>query len=433
MTNVVHAILRMLRPQHLILVPIALLALAGCASDPVSLEIRLGSLREGNKIAQPVAFLHSKTFREDLQTVEPYGNKYYLPLKTGEASDRALRTAYAQVFESPREVTSLEDLRSLSGPQAPVAVIEPSIVELNYLNASGRTWGPYYSEIVYRFSLFDTTGAQVADWRVRGFGQFDMNREAGERRPDFPRGEVAWMSEAPRRAVEAAAANFVASFERVPELVRLTRNLPFAGANAPAALQVIRNTAPARPGLEASYPSVFTLHVERASAPQLPKELLKDESQVSYLLPVRLTLENRGTHRLAIDPAEAQWLPEETTKGSSKPISPLPAPVVPAFIAGRPLGVVVGVMSPGVGMLPALFAAFVSAAEHERQKKDLAAWSAAINRELLDAGITAAGASRGGVIYFARPPQRDGGTIVIPVVDLDDAVRYTVRVRLPEK
>lgn len=421
------------RLQHRIFVSIALLALAGCASDPVSLEIRLGSLHEGTKFAQPVAFLHTKAFREDLQTVEPYGNKYYLPLKTGEASDRALRAAYAQVFESPREVTSLEDLRSLSGPSAPVAVIEPSIVELNYLNASGRMWGPYYSEIVYRFALFDTTGTQVADWRVRGFGQYDMNREASEPGSALRRGETAWMSEAPRRAVEAAAANFVAGFERVPELIRLTRNLPFAGANAPVALQAIRHTAPARPGVEASYPGAFTLHLERTSVPQLPKELVKDESQVTYLLPVRLTLENRGTHRLALDPADAQWLPDEIAKGSPKPISPLPAPVVPALIAGRPFGMVVGVMSPGVGMLPALFAALVSAAENERQKKDLAAWTAAISRELLDAGIAAAGATRGGVIYFARPPQLDGGTVVIPVIDLDDAVRYTVRVPLPEK
>lgn len=38
------------------------------------------------KFARPVAFLHTRAFREDLRTVEPYGNRYYLPLKTGAAS-----------------------------------------------------------------------------------------------------------------------------------------------------------------------------------------------------------------------------------------------------------------------------------------------------------------------------------------------------------
>lgn len=389
-------------------------ALAGCASDPVSLEPRPAMLPAATRIARPVAFLHTKAFRENVQTVEPYGNKYYLPLKTGEASDRALRAAYARVFEAPREVASLEELRGLSGPAAPVAVIEPSIVKLDYLNASGRVHGPYYAEIVYRFALHDAAGARAAEWLVRGAGQFDMNREASERKPDFPRGETAWLSEAPRRAVEAAAANFVAGFGRVPELIRLARNLPLAGA-------------------EASVPGAFSLNVQRAIVPQPPKELVKGEPQFPYLLPVRLTLQNHGTHRLALDPADAQWLPEGTAEDPPQPVSPLPAQVVSALIAGRPFGLVVGVMSPGVGMLPALFAALVSAAENERQKKDLAAWTSAIDRELLEDGIAAAGASRSGILYFPRPPKLDGGTLAIPVIDLDDALRYTVRVPLPAK
>jgi hypothetical protein len=406
-------------------------ALFGCTSAPAPLEARPGLLPALTKIARPMAFLHTKAFREDIRTVEPYGNKYYLPLKTGEASDRALRLAYARVFEAPREIASLEDLRALGGPQAPAAVIEPAVVALEYLNASGRVWGPYYAEIVYRFALSDAAGTRVADWRVRGFGQFDMNRESAERRPDFPRSETAWMSEAPRRAVEAATANFVAGFERVPELIRLVRNLPLDGANVPAARQGTRDTAPARQGVEASYSGAFALHVQRATVPQPHQELVKDEPKVPYLLPVRLTLQNRGTHRLLLDPADAHWVPDGYIEDSQKPISPLPAPVVSALIAGRPFGMAVGVMSPGVGMLPALFAALFSAAENERQKKDLAVWTAAIDRELLDAGIAAAGASRGGVIYFARTSKLDAGTLVIPVIDLDDALRYTVRVPLP--
>ena len=412
-------------------------AVAACAADPVALDVRPATAPAARKIAQPVAFLHTKAFREDIRTVEPYGNKYYLPLKTGEASDRALRSAYAQVFDAPREIGSLDELRA-PGPPAPVAVIEPAIVRLDYLNASGRTWGPYYTEIVYRFALYDGAGVRLADWQVSGFGVYDMNLKpsdpgGAEAVSVLRGGETAWMSEAPRRAVEAATANFVLGFERVPELIRLARNQPLAGADVPAARQSTRETAPALPGIEASYTGAFALQVERAVVPQPPKELVKDEPPAPYLLPVRLTLRNQGAHRFALDPADAQWLPDGTPEGSPTTVYPLPAPVVSALIAGRPFGMVVGVMSPGVGMLPALFAALVSAAENERQKKDLAAWSAAINRDLLGAGVVPAGASRGGVIYFPRPPKLDGGTLVITVIDLDDALRYTVRVPLPAK
>ena len=417
---------------HVVVAALLYAALAGCTSEPVSLESRPGSLPVVTKVGRPVAFLHTKAFREDLKTVEPYGNKAYLPLKIGDASDRALRSAYVQVFEAPREVTSLEELRSLSGPAAPVAVIEPSIVSFNYVNASGRYWGPYFSEIVYRFALFDATGTRVADWRVRGLGEFDYYRELSERKP-VSSSETAWQTEAPRRAVEAAASGFVAGFERIPELIRLTRNLPLAGADVPAVRQATRDTAPEKPGVEASYPGAFALNVQRAIVPQPPRELVKEEAQVPYLLPLRLTLQNRGTNRLLLDPVDAQWLPEGSAESSPQPISPLPAPLVSALIAGRPFGIFVGVMAPGVGTLPALFAGLVNAAENERQRKDLAAWTAAIERDLLRAGIAVGSASRGGVIYFPRPPKLDGGTLVIPVIDLDDALRYTVRVPLPAK
>jgi len=39
----------------------------------------------------------------------------------------------------------------------------------------------------------------------------------------------------------------------------------------------------------------------------------------------------------------------------------------------------------------------------------------------------------GGLIYhFAKPPQADGGTLTVRVIDLDDALRYAVRVPMPK-
>ena len=401
--------------------------LVACASEPVSLETRPRVVSSLSKVATPVAYLHSKSFRQDLRTIEPYGNRYYMPLKIGEASDRALQAAYAQVFAEAREVSSLDEARTLAMERPLAVVLAPSIERFDYLNASGRQWGPYYSEIVYGFVLYNSAGARIAEWRVTGFGEFDMNREAKERRTDFPRGVTAILSEAPRRAVENGTVGFVAGFERLPELMRLVRNLPMAGANAPSTVQGTHTVAS---GMEAEYPGVLALQVELAVTPTPPRDLLKDSPETSNLLPIRLRLRNVGTHRLAITPSDAQWLPHGTTP---EPISPLPGHVASALLTGRPFGMTIGVMSPGVGMLPALFAAMFSAAENERQKQELAAWTAAIENGLLGASIAAAGEERGGILYFPRPPKAEGGMIVIPIVDLDDAVRYTVQVPLPAK
>jgi hypothetical protein len=404
------------------------LVVAACASDPVSLISAAPALPVAQQFAHPVAFLHSAAFRGDVRVVEPYGNKYYLPLKTGEASDRALRAAYAQVFAAPQEVASLEQLRGLAGAQAPVALIEPSILKLDYVNASGRTSGPFFAQITYRFSLADATGAPVASWRVRGIGQYDP---AQSRQEPPPAGETAMLAEAPRLAVGAAAAEFVRGLERVPEFVRLGRNLALADVNVPADRQQVRDTGPSPPGVEASYPGALALQVQRAGLPHPPGAPVKGEPAEANLLAVRLTLHNLGAHRLGLDPADAVWLPGIAADGAPEGVSPLPAQAVSALVAGKPFGLLVGVMSPGAGMLPGLFAALVNASENDRQKKEFAAWSTAVERELLDFGIAAPGAGRSGVVYFARSPGMDGGALVIPVIDLDEAVRYTVRAPLP--
>jgi len=46
-------------------------------------------------------------------------------------------------------------------------------------------------------------------------------------------------------------------------------------------------------------------------------------------------------------------------------------------------------------------------------------------------GIAPGGEKRNGLIYFPKPREKDGGTLVVPVIDLDEALRYTVRVPMP--
>jgi len=403
--------------------------LAGCAHDPVTLEVGTAAPSPTVPIAQPIAFLHAKEFREHQQPIEPYGQGYVLPLKTGEASDKVLRETYARLFAAPREVDSRAAFLALAGADAPVALLEPSIADFHFTNASRRMEGPYYAEIEYRFTLTGTGGDTIARWPVRGFGQFDLLVDARARTKDsrpVPYEETAMNSEAPRRAIEAATVSFARSFERLPELIRWRRGESVAGTDVPAERQATQDTGPEKPGVRASYPGVFTLRVERTPIPKPPKEVSEEAAEEPNLVAVRLTLENASTRRLALDPADIEW-----DAGLEVRLEPLPAQVAAALVTRLPFTFAV---APGVGAaaLPALVAALISAAEISRHQQEFAAWSEAVSADTLVDGIAAGGGQRAGLVYFPKPREKDGGTLVVRVVDLDEALRYTVRVTMPK-
>jgi hypothetical protein len=205
--------------------------ITGCATEPMSLQVRTEIDHPITPVASPVAFLHPQGFREHLENVTPYGGNYVLHLKVGEASDKALREVYPRLFVAPREVASREAFSQLADTQVPAGLLEPSIVALHYLNASRRMGGPCFAQIDYRFSLTVTEG-ETRTWIVRGFGEFDLDAEARlarEGRATLPSSEEGFLVEAPRRALEAGIANFARSFQRVPELIRFGR-----GAYSPA-------------------------------------------------------------------------------------------------------------------------------------------------------------------------------------------------------
>jgi hypothetical protein len=398
-------------------------AIAGCANTREPYPIAPVSVTQTpeRKLAKPIAFFHGKAFRETLHTLEPYSNMLYLPLKTGERSDQALRAAYLHLFDSATEVASRDALSGRGGLSASLALIEPKEVRLDYYDASARGWGPFYSRVSYRFSLFDANGASVAEWRVRGFAHFEST---GVRWSD----EFQTFAEAPRRAIEAAMANFIRNFERVPELVRWNRGLPVTESNVLAAGQVTHQTTGDHPGVEARYPGVLSLRVNRIQLPKPPEKSVTEETAAPALLALHLTLRNESPRRLLLDPGEVEWVLDGVGT-----LEPLPAPLVAEFMSGRPLGVTGGVMSPGVGMLPALFGALATASSVSDRKQQFAAWMGATSREILKDDVTLAGATGSGVIYLRRPVNREGGELVVRVVDLDDALRYTVRLPLPAR
>jgi len=417
-----------------------LATLGGCAHEPMTLEVGSTAPRPAAQIDRPIAFVHPQSFREKQWLIEPYGQGYILPLKAGEASDKALRETYARLFAAPREVASREAFFALVGPDAPTALLEPSIVQFKYLNASRRMFGPYYAEIDYRFTLTGADRSTIASWSVRGFGQYDLDAEARTRTkasPPGPSGEGEMNAEAPRRAIESATAAFARSFDRMPELIRWRRGQSVAGTDVPPERQVTQDAGSDKPRVQARYPGAFTLDVQRTPIPTPPKEVTKaateqvpgevpeEAAKAPNLVAVRLILQNESSHRLALDPADVEW-----DAGLKAPLEPLPPRVAAALITRLPFGITVAT-GPGLAALPALFAAIISVAELERHKHEFAAWSAAVSAHTLVDGTAPGGERRSGLVYFPKPREKDGGTLMVRVIDLDEALRYTVRVPMP--
>jgi hypothetical protein len=403
------------------LVALGAIAIAGCASEPVSIEA--APVRAAAQIDRPVAFLHSPEFRNQQVTLEPYGNKYYLPLKIGESSDKALRATYAQLFATATEVSSRDEVAN-AGAAAPTALIEPSIVGFKYLNASHRMEGPSYAEVDYRFRLSDGQGQALAVWTVRGIGRYPSDAARPPRTkdsPPAPRGEQGIIVEAPRRAVEDAMSGFVHDFERVPELIRWTRGEPLAGVDAPPAALSTKGVLSASSAADASVAGAFTLRVERAPLPRPAKQAAEEGAPETSLIALRIGLGNDGEHRLALDPSDVQWIVD-----GRAPMEPIPAAAVAALVTRLPFGLAVA-PGVGVGALPALVAALISAGEMARHQSEFAAWSAALTSESLTDGVAGPRASRSGLVYFPKPGSA-AGTLVVQVIDLDAAVRYTVRI-----
>lgn len=297
-------------------------------------------------------------------------------------------------------------------------MLEPAVARLTYINAGHM--GPFYAQVGYRFKLVERDGAPIATWMVRGSGQYDPRRDPGRRT------EREIVIEAPRRAVETSIVDFVHSFERVPELMRWAAGRAITGADAASNGQVMRPVPAGHAGVEAGYPGVLTLLARREALPRPPGDVAGDEPAEPPLVPVRLTLRNESARRLALAPADIDWIVRGATR-----LEPLPGDFAAALVTGPAFGMTVAVMGPGLAALPALFAALATAASHEQKKKELAAWSDAIARDLLKDSVIKGGDSSSGLVYFSRPPGPHGGELVVRVVDLDEAVRYTVRVPFP--
>jgi hypothetical protein len=381
---------------------IALLAVVvtACTSN-VALKPNISAPPDMALVDRSVGFHLSDSFKTDTRETELYGN-----FLLGEASAAAFRDLFPQLFTRAIEVSARpplgEEVSSLD------AVIEPQIDRFDF-------WGlqiggyQYWAELRYRFNLYAPDGGLITSWTAHGSGDGVVVANTAD------------------QAIEQAAGRFARSFDEVPEVKRWLEGRPIAGATAPAASQ---RTEPTKPAGMATRSGIYDgiVRVEVEPEPQAWRDFiagLEDVPSGPGLTPLGLRIENTGTGRLLVRPSDITL-----TSDAGDTVPALPDTAVAAVLTERHARIASPPAGVGVMALPLLFVALVNAASAADEQAEFEARSAALVDQHLRETNVAPGGAVEGLLYFpptTAHPNLRGLAIEIPLVDVDGATRYVVR------
>jgi hypothetical protein len=374
--------------------------LAACTTGDVAMNPSVTT--ETTPVERSLGFYLSEAFETDVREVALRGQGYIAKFPLGQASAALFRNLIPRLSAGAVEVAATRSDAAVD------AVIEPVIDDFVFWTM--RIGGQHFwVKVRYRFNLYAPAGELITGWTVEGSG------------------EGAGMGEAADQAVEQSAARFAASFRQMPEARRWLDGLPLAAATAAAELQ---KTEPAmglapRTGV---YDGAVRVRVEPEPAGW--RDLMEALAAEQDARPVRLTalalrIENLGASRLLVRPSDIAL----TDDGGAPPLEPLPHSAVAAVLTEQHGRIASPAAGAGLLALPLLIAALANLASASEELTDFEARSATLVAQHLRETIVVPGEAVEGLVYFpaARPKLR-GLMIEIPVVDLDGATRYVVRV-----
>lgn len=390
----------------------AFLSLFGCSST-VTLKPTISGELIPAKIQKSVAVNHTQEFLEYQQSVDAYGNRHEFILPIGAASDALLRKIYPRLFQ---HLVNLEGLKPQIASKGRIDVIlQPEIEAFQFPLQSLK--GPYWAEVVYRFTLYTPEGNTIYSWMVKGWGEGGDGSIYGELGP---------IADSVDSAMSNAAKKFVNSFENVPEIKRWATGMPIESATASLDTQRIRSVpefgANAQEGI---YDGIVTarakFYVLTVKGADEGKEL-----GPTGLFGVRVLLRNIGNGRIEFDPSDFAFY----AAGGQK-LDPTPGSYVASALAtryGR-----LSPVAPGVGLaaLPNLIIGLANAAADTAERKEIETQLHTWRREELHETLLSKGTEVEGLVFF--PSSSSGlvsGELQMPVVELETATRYIVRIPL---
>ena len=393
----------------------ALFALALATLLPACATTTVVSLKAGTEFLPPapiqvpltVGFYYPPELSSRKHTIEMSNAVTRFIIPVGEASARLFEELSSSLFSRSVAVDRRPPLPESAAPVA--AVLELNIEDSNidarpFIGTGGRNL--CWAEIVYRFTVYSPSGTALASWQVRGIGE----RVGSEVERLF--------TDAVELAMRDAAEKFQTSFFDVPEARRWIRGLPATNVNAPADAQT---TLEEQKTAWAMFPGVAAASVEVARDAQAPN-----------ILSAKVRVRNEGDRRIFVRPFDVSVELQGSSIVRSAPASALAASVTPQLPRVPPLGYGPGFAfgPPGIA-IGNLVAALINLSLMEAENRKIEEALARYRTEALSDVTLWQGDSVEFVVHFLGVP--DPGTaqaLAVPVIDLDTATRYVIRLPL---
>jgi len=339
-----------------------------------------------------VGVYHSPDLSNYQYSVQPtWDQRVVLPI--GKATVGLLDGLYPDLFA---KTVPVERRPPLPADAPPVAAVLEANIESFHTGGRGNLW---WAEVVYRFTVRSPSSEVSASWTVRGIGEWVGSAVDGR-----------VVADAVELAMRDAAQKLQTSFFDVPEARRWARKLPAMSVNAPADTQTMLKEGQT---VWSVFPSVVAATAEVYRYPHVPS-----------IMSAKIRVKNEGRRRLFVRPSD--FFLELPGGGIDRP-----APASALAIAAAPLfrrRVTVGMIP--LPLLP--FAILVAALVELPVAEELSRVEAALARYTKESmrGVTLwEENSAEFIVHFTSVPDTaTGQTLAIPVIDLDTATRYIIRI-----
>ena len=398
----------------LLVVTCCTLMFFACASN-VNLNPRITDKIAPIELSRRIGIYHSPDFINYRASVDAYGNEHEFVLPIGLASDKLFKDVYPKIFKNFQYV---EDNKNAGDVDRGLDVIlEPEIEAFNFPLQSLK--GPYWTEVIYRFTLYSQDRSVIFSWNIKGWGESGDGTIYGEFGP---------IANSVELALSNATQHFVDSFRNIPEIKRWSMGKPVDDATAPLQAQRIL-AIPDLGGYSGggTYDRVITV---RADFPSFEGQDLDQSNKMknSGLTGVKVSLTNEGGGLIVFDPTDFWFVTTDNQR-----IDPVPASFIAALLTTR------YVRLPGLGFssgpyaIANLLIGLVNATEDNAERKDLQNHiNGLMNRELHEEMLNN-GASTEGLIFLQLPSSGIlSGELKVPIINIDTSTRYIVTVPLNE-
>jgi hypothetical protein len=411
-----HRSINAIRPWSLILPILFAWLVLGCTSTP-KLKPVLPETAVQEKIQKRIAVVYSPEFRDYKHVADPYHNKHNVEFLVGAASVELFRSVFSRSFQEVKEMDipplGPEELLGVDG------VIEPRIKSFKFYSrmAGHQT---YWADITYETALTHPDGGQTNTWQIRGTGENSGDQLLGEER--------SWANPV-ELAMQDAAAQLAVSFYETPEAARWLRGLPAEGATAPAERQTAwplqdQSAESTRVGYEGIVSARAVFNIEADPEVEKAQAKMKEKGLVA----VGLYVKNEGNHLLRVRRSDISLANLER-----KALGPIPCSFFAAAATTYNVRLPNIVGGTGYAALPQLVFALINLGFTHEEQRESGNYSASFKKYEFADVVLKEGETAKGALFYAFTPGDLSTTdlfLLVPVVDLDSATRYILKVHV---